>query len=587
MEITTAKIILANLRERIEVDGDGKFRLLGTITQMELDALNFFLSQQPTERHPAPAQPTIPYADTERAKTLASDEASMPAEPLQSTSASEVIVDDAVMLDLSTLSLPESDPNYRVCMDFGTAMSKATFVHDNEDDGMEDIQVLKLGIPGNQEQIDEMMLVSSVFIDTDGALWFGQRAVEQAQFAPEGNNSRMDNIKRALSEENLNEPVSSTFNPTSHRLTYEDIVLAYLTFFTWTINFALFNDIEGPVVARNFKRRFAMPCFPRPNALKVADKLRVMLGEAQILADTFGDDIHNGLPLDNFLSALRKLRSEKRSYSFIEGSVTEPLGVAGSLLSWQSSQDSLALVVDIGAGTSDFSLYRLNVVVNDDGEIVKSAAGEVEGTARGITEAGNHLDKILMALVLKKSGVDASHPKYRNITHALERDIRFHKESLFGPSAEAAITLYTGDPVDVSLEEFLAQPAVKSFEDSLRTTLIDILESAHPDWINWVRANPSRHLTVVLAGGGASLPMVKSLAQGTVTAHGVTIPVAAARSFPDWLRDDYPDLEEHYPRVAVSLGGARRNTITSMGVLKATGISVGGYQLDRFPTRGY
>ena len=469
-------------------------------------------------------------------------------------------------------------------MDYGTAMSKATFVHDGEFDDMEEIHVLKLGIPGDQEQIDEVMLVSSVFLDSKGLLWFGQRAIEQAQVAPEGSNSRMDNIKRALSEDNLGEPVSQTYNPTPHQITYEDIVLAYLTFFTWTINCALLSDVDGHSISGNFKRRFAMPCFPRANARKVESKLKVLLGEAQILADTFGDQIHQGLPLPQFLAALGQLRAEKRSYAFIEFSVTEPLGVAGSLLSWHSSQDSLALVVDIGAGTSDFSLYRLNVVVDDDG--VKSTAGEVDGTARGITEAGNHLDQILLALILRKSGVDGSHPKYRNITHALERDIRFHKESLFGPAAEASLTLYTGEAIDISLSEFLAEPAVISFENSLRTTLTQILDSAHPDWINWVRANPSRNLTIVLTGGGATLPMAKKLAEGTVTAHGVTIQVAAAKAFPEWLREDYPDLEDHYPRVAVSLGGARKNTIQSMGILKSTGIGIGGYQLERFPTRG-
>lgn len=575
MEITAAKIILANLRERIETGGDGKHRLPGIVTQKELDALSFVISGQLDAPTPVSAQPPL-KSDTEQAKPPA------PAVPDARESVDEP--DETVTLDLSTISLPDSDPAYRVCMDFGTAMSKATFVHDGKDDEMEEIHVLKLGVPGDQEQVDDVMLVSSVFIDANGLLWFGQHAVEQAQVAPEGSNSRMDNIKRALSEDNLGEPVSTTYNPTSNQLAYEDIVLAYLAFFTWTINRALLNDVEEPVVSSNFNRRFAMPCFPRPSARKVESKLKVLLGEAQILADTFKDEIHQGLPLSRFLSALNQLRAEKRTYSFIEFSVTEPLGVAGSLLSWRSSQDSLALVVDIGAGTSDFSLYRLNVVVNDDG--IRSTAGEVDGTARGITEAGNHLDKILMALILKKSGVDSSHPKYRNITHALERDIRFHKESLFSPAAEASLTLYTGDAVDVTLDEFLAQPAVRLFEDSLRTTLVEILESAHPDWINWVRSNPSRHLTIVLTGGGATLPMAKKLAEGTVTAHGVTIDVRAAKSFPDWLRADYPDLEDHYPRVAVSLGGARKHTIQSMGVLKATGIGVGGYQLDRFPTRG-
>jgi molecular chaperone HscA len=488
-----------------------------------------------------------------------------------------------VHLDLSTLQLPPIDQPYRVCLDFGTAMSKATFVYDNARDDLEEIQVLMLGVPGDQEQVDEFMLVSSVFIDSEGLLWFGQHAVEQAQATSEGASARMDNIKRALSEGNLGEPVGPSHNPTRYSLTYEDVVLAYLAFFTWTINYALLNDVDEPKVARNFKRRFAMPCFPRAGAQLVRDKLKVLLGEAQVLADTFQEDIHSGLPLSRFLGAIKQLRSEKRSYPFIEDSVTEPLGVAGSLLSWRNGHDSLALVVDIGAGTSDFSLYRLKVTIDEDGAIdrKKTIAGEVDGTARGITEAGNHLDKILQAFILKRSGVDATHANYQNIAHALERDIRNYKEALF-TTGSAYVVLYTGDAVEIALDEFMALEAVSAFEASLRKTLISILESADPAWIDWVRSDASRRLTIVLTGGGATLPMAKRLAEGAVTAHGITIPVAAAKSFPDWLRDDYPDLESPYPRIAVSLGGARKNIISSMGALKTTASGTGNYTLDRY-----
>lgn len=577
MDITTASVILANLRDRIEIGDDGKYRLAGIITSNEVNALEFVLSEFANRILGNPDQPKIVPTKDQRGLSEISDSVAHIFDSAQES-------DELVILDTSTLALPESESSYRVCMDFGTAMSKATFVRDDIGHGMEDIEVLKLGIPGDQELIDEIMLVSSVFIDSEGLLWFGQHAVERAQVAPEGSNSRIDNIKRALSEDNIEETVSTVFNPTSIRLIYEEIVLAYLTFFTWTINCALFSDVKKVAIPRNFRRRFAMPCFPRASARKVESKLKMLLGEAQVLADTFRDGIHTGLSLKDFFSAVKQLRAQKRTYSFVDSSVTEPLGVAGSLLSWRSSQDSLVLVVDIGAGTSDFCLYRLNVVVNESG--VKATAGEVEGTARGITEAGNHLDKILMALILKKSGVDASHPKYRNVTHALERDIRFYKESLFSPMAGVAIPLYTGEMIDVTLDEFLAEPAVKLFENSLRSTLIEILESAHRDWIDWVRSNPSRRLTIVLTGGGATLPMAKELAVGYVTAHGITIPVAPAKSFPDWLRTDYPDLESHYPRVAVSLGGARKNTLHSIGVLRATGIGLGGYQLERAPLTG-
>lgn len=577
MDVAKARIILGNLRERIEIGDDGKFRLSGVITQNELNALELLSSDVPPQQAPRLEAANLLHTSTPP------PESNVIAFP-SGTTADAVEPEEAVELNLSTLYLADADSSYRVCMDFGTAMSKATFVKDDAN-GFEHVQVLHLGVPGDQEQIDEIMLVSSVFIDGDGLIWFGQRGVEQAQLAPEGKNLRMDNIKRALSEGVLGEPVPFAFNPTSEDLTNEDVVLAYLSFFTWAVNQSLKQEVDAIDVSRNFARRFAMPCFPRANAKIVESKLKVLLGEAQILADTFEHRMNSGIPLKSFLNACRELRSHSRIYSFIECSVTEPLGVAGSLLSWNASQDSLALVVDIGAGTSDFSLYRLNVVVDEDGEIVNASAGEVDKTARGITEAGNHLDKLLLGHILMKAGVSSSDPKFKVITHDLERSIRDYKESLFNGGV-AAVTLKNGDSIEVTLEEFLALDTVRAFEESLRTTLVETLESSHPDWIEWVRASASRYLTVVLTGGGAMLPMAKKLTEGFVTAHGIRIPVIAAKPFPDWLSKDYPDLEDHYSRIAVSLGGARQNTISSMGVLRSTGIGIGGYRLDRFQSRG-
>lgn len=583
MNSTTAKVLLANLRERIEIGTDGKFRLSGILTQKELDALDFFIADHDSTA----ALPSVVAAPSPQAPAAFKES---PIEPVEAEHPTPKVEPETspepepdITLDLSSVELPDSSTDHRVCLDFGTAMSKATFVHD--DDDIEDIRVLKLGIPGDQEQIDENMLVSSVFIDANGLLWFGQKAVEQSVAVTEGEHARMDNIKRALSEGNLDEPLDAKFNPTRQRLTYEDIVLAYLSFFTWTINNALQVEESDIAIASNVHRRFAMPCFPRANARVVEAKLKVLLGEAQILADTFGHTIHQGLPLPHFLAALQQLRAEPRSYPFIEGSVTEPLGVAGSLLSWKTKHDSLTLVVDIGAGTSDFSLYRLHVADGPDGRI-RASAGEVDGTARGITEAGNHLDKILMAYILKRSGVNASHPRYINITHALERDIRQHKEELFTTGA-VVVVLYTNETVEISLADFMALDAVKAFEQSLRATLETILNDADREWIEWVRINPTRLLTIVLTGGGATLPMVKKLAEGTVTAHGITIRVAAAKSFPNWLQEDYPDLEEAYPRIAVSLGGARKNIIRPMSSpLTTTASGIGGHTLSRFPISG-
>ncbi|UOV04137.1 hypothetical protein MUU75_13445 [Pseudoxanthomonas mexicana] len=579
MDINAAKVVLANLRERIEPGADGRHRLEGIITKRELEAFDFLLGNAPGSVSISPAlspeieNPAHPIVVPPRV------------EPVPESSF-EPIPFEEVTVDLSTLDLPESDTSYRVCLDFGTAMSKATFVHDNDVADFEEIHVLRLGIPGDQEEVNEVMLLSSIFVDPEGRIWFGHHAVEQEHASSEGGGMRLDNIKRWLSEGNLSTPVDAIYNPTTYEITYEDLVLAYLTFFTWTVNRALAEDVPEKDVRRNFYRRFAMPCFPRANAKQVEQKLNTLLGEAQILADTFWDDIHNGLPLGRFLSAVEQLRAGRHGYPFIGGSITEPLGVAGSMLSWRTDADSLALVVDIGAGTSDFSLYRLHVTVDDEGEVVKAktAAFEVDSSAKGITEAGNHLDNILKALILNRVGITPAHPKFNNISYRIERNIRTHKEDLFN-TGSVFVVLDTGETVDIKLDEFLNHDAVKAFENSLRQTMIEILESVNPDFIDWVRMDAKRRLTIVLTGGGATLPMARKLASGDVMINGSSITVAEAQAFPTWLKQDYPDLESPYPRIAVSLGGARKNVILPKGVARSTGTGI-VHTLERFQTKG-
>ncbi|PTR33646.1 molecular chaperone HscA [Luteibacter sp. OK325] len=582
MDFATARVILSNFRDRIEVDSEGRFRLEGRITEKELAALDLLIRGVATSVDTSDA--LLPSV-AERDASVRSDGIGVAPVLVADPARPETVVD--VEVDLSTLALPEAKSEYRVCLDFGTAMSKATFVNDNEEANFEEIRVLRLGIPGNQEEIDEVMLVSSLFVDDSSRIWFGQNAVEQAESSPDGPRSRLDNIKRWLSEGNLGTPVDRDHNPTGCEITYEHLVLAYLTFFTWTVNRALLSDAADLTVPRNFNRRFAMPCFPRANAKVVEQKLKSLLGEAQVLADTFDQEVDKGLDLGRFIAAVNQLRATKRDYPFITASLTEPLGVAGSMLSWRSTYDALALVVDVGAGTSDFSLYRLSVVLDDEGDVdtARATAMEVDKSARGITEAGNHLDKILKGLVLRRSGVTSEHPKFINISYDLERNIRSYKESLF-TTGSAYIVLYSGEAIEVTLEEFLDQGAVREFETSLQRTMVELLEAVNPEFMTWIRVNPRRNLTVVLTGGGAGLPMARKLARGSVMVNGSLIPVAAAQAFPAWLQQDYPDLEDHYGRIAVSLGGARKNVIQARGVATTTGSGLGGHRLESFPTRG-
>lgn len=558
-----ASNLLRNLLERIEQGSDGKFRLGGVITPQELSALGALIDG------------------------YMSGESKGPARDYGNESPTEATTSREVTLNLRAVEMAPASINARLCLDFGTAMSKATLVVDESEQGFEEIRVLRLGIPGDQEEIDEVMLISSVFIDQAGLLWFGKAALDRAQLVDDAStHTRIDNIKRWLSEGNLDTAVEGIHNPTSLSVTYADLILAYLSFFTWAVNRAC--DLEaGLDIPANVIRRFALPCFPTRQSTAVAGSLRQMLGEAQILADSFGDEIANGLSLQEFVSTAAALRSDQRRYSFVDQEISEPLGVAGSLISWKAPIDALALVIDVGAGTSDFSLYRLAMLADEAGtvDVTTAVAAQVEGSSFGITEAGNHLDHLLKAHILRRAGIDSSHLSFRIISYDIERDIREWKETLFSQGS-VLISLREGDPFEVIQSEFEAEEAVEKFSGSLQSTVNRVLASVDQSWIDRVRRSRTGQITVVLTGGGAKLPMVQALASTAATVRGVDVPLALAIPFPGWLSEDYPELEESYPRIAVSLGGARKNVVNSIGLVNATAGDVGGHILGAFPTRG-
>ncbi|MDF1822258.1 MAG: hypothetical protein P1U64_11820 [Alcanivoracaceae bacterium] len=556
MEEIEARILLKNLVKRIKKDGDG-FRLDGPLTDDEFEALNYAVGALGGE------PPGAPVASM---KVLTTPEGEGPSQRVNDDSSgariegSEISVNDAskepsVYLHMSALELSPAPSDRRVCMDFGTAMSKVTFIRDiNEARDFEEIDVLTLGIPGDQEEISETMLVSSVYIDLEGQLHFGNEAVQYSQLeGQDGSRQRIDNVKRFLSEEGLESQVSHVFNPTDIAVTYGDMVLAYLTYLTWAVNQCL-EDFGEPA---NTMRRFALPCFSGVKAKNAEKVMREMLGQAQVLSDTFGDKLPSGLSLNDFSSAAKAVREIDLKCDFIKEEVTEPLGAAGSILSWHedmNSFQSLVMVIDVGAGTSDFSMFKMGYDRNNK----KSHAAPVARSSRGITEAGNHLDKLLKGLILREAGVDSNHEYWINIQGKLELELRDYKERLF-IDGSVTVPLFNNQIVTIELSEFMSLPQVQAFSESLRQTRDDILNDINESFIHGA---PRDVLSIALTGGGASLPMVKALAEGSVLVKGKQLSLVQTKDFPEWLAEEYYDLESDYSRIAVSLGGARKSIIT-------------------------
>lgn len=585
MELIEAKILLKNLLNRVDTQEDGTRQLTGVLTADELDALQIALELFDGSPSVEPQQQTIKPSslpikpETSPALNFITEEDQPDNEEAKVVKLQAAMLEPRFALDLSSLSLPSPPTDVRLCLDFGTAMSKATLVQDNNDTESEEIHVLQLGLPGDQEEISKVMLVSSVYIDNEGRLWFGKVAVDRSMHeCVDGTRQRLDNIKRRLSEDGWNEIVGQRFNPTDTAITHGDMVLAYLMFLTWAVNGCLV-ELDLP---RNLPRRFAMPCLSGEKGRQTVDRLKKLVGEAQVLADTFYSTLKNGIPLFQFIAAVSELRQEKRNYPYVAADITEPLGVAGSIMSWKAEVDMLIMVVDVGAGTSDLSLNRIHFSPGND----KNIAIEIPGSSKGLTEAGNYLDRALIELIVKKSGVTSEDPMWINIRGQLELQIRDYKESLFNDKF-VFVNLMNGAEVDIELDEFLALEPVQKFGESLRKSMVNILKSIDQSWVNWIRKDPRRNLVVALTGGGAELPMVKALVEGPMEVNGIDLPVAQALPFPKWLRELDANLETDYPRVAVSLGGARKRLLERGHAARITaGDIIGTPTLDGYYQKG-
>lgn len=526
MDTYEARILLRNLLQRIEEDEKG-FRLSGCLTKEEIEALEIALSALGVSEE-------IPQRE---AGVITDDHETVSAYP-------------EVQLNLRSCSAPIPE-DVRICLDFGTAMSKATLVNDTGKD--EGIEVLPLGAEADQKSSD-YLLMSSVYIRNDGILAFGESAIDWSyQESPDGSRQRLDNIKRRLSEGGWEDVLEKTYNPTTTDVTYGNMVLAYLTYLTWITNQCLKNLGYGDGV---LSRRFALPALPSTEEREAATRLREIIGKSQLLADTFGADLATGIPLDHFMSAVRSLDGRRLNYAFVDKHLSEPAGVAASMLSWTTSQSNLVLIVDIGAGTSDLGLYRLHVdPTNQNSQFL-----EVEGSTRTLKQAGNYLDRLLIEYILKKGGIELHDINAKALRGRLNLGIRDYKETLF---AEGSVSILEGNlEINIEMDEFASLEQVKKFTVSLKGEMTGILESIdeswYESWLGWVRADPRRTLTVMLTGGGASLPMIQELVGETLSIGGRELRVSRALPRPMWLDDVSLPAEIEYSRVAVSLGGARQ-----------------------------
>ncbi len=512
MDDHQARALLENLLDRMSSDP----RLQQLVTHREADALRRILKEETRE----PRDPPSTLVEAQ------------PAEPQ---------------------ALPEHaayEGNMHLCLDFGTAMSKA-FAWDRERDRP---MMLEIGRVAG-EAGSPLILQSVLFVTHDGIVHFGQAAFNAASAANPDIRRSFRSIKDLLTvgqPETLLQPLDQKCNPTETLLTNKDAITLYFAFLTDVALVTL--EAAGESNVRRIPRSYTKPVFDESRDSWATDLLTQCATVGQLLADEFSGRWMEGIPIDDIRAALNRLSplaSELRHDLILEtGILPEPVAAFVSRC-WHYDPSDRArrifMVIDVGAGTTDFAMFA---EVDEDG---KMTVAPISGSVSTVRYAGDMIDNLLHRHLLQLGGVKEDHPQYRHLAADLHREIRLIKEDLF-VRGTVSRSLVNDVPVMTDLDTFQATDEMQKLRAEMRNKFVAVLENVDPSWLTL------GDLPVFFTGGGAGLPLVTDLANGQTIVVGKNwVTPRAARSYPNWLDDEYHDVEAirpDYQQLAVCIGGA-------------------------------
>ena len=447
-----------------------------------------------------------------------------------------------------------------LCIDFGTAKSKAfaaTFAGNGDEPELHEIG---LGRKDNDIDGSAYTVASSVWISDDGLVFAGSEALRRSMesFQPDGKRKRLDSLKQHLSHTGIEQKLGLrkldlNANPTGVDLTYEDVITFFLGYLT---------DLAAPDISipwsRNVKRRFTIPAWSASQRAWAGPALARYVARAQLLADTFRGQWKQGIPADE----LKRINVEAAQHDealkcLLDGSEQEgsyPLGLleplaAGSGRVWTDrAARNLVFVVDVGAGTTDYSLFW----VTQDARIDRRTAFPILPGGEAIRMAGDNLDEILLLELLSKVHGGLTSSMRGNIEVDLRlRGLRRLKEQMF-INGRLELTLVNDQSVSIEAAEFLQHEQVRGLGVQVEKAITRFFSSVNPSW----QAATERPL-IVLTGGGANLPMIKDLQKKPWEIGGGKLVFKPARDVPEFVADTFDtDFQREYPQLAVAIGGA-------------------------------
>lgn len=432
---------------------------------------------------------------------------------------------------------------FHLCLDFGTAMSKA-FAWDKESDTP---VPLKIAVAAGEPSSSPYVLNSTIFIAKDERVFFGQSAVSHAAATNPERHQAFQSLKDILTVGPMTESehIPDVYNPTDHPISLRDAIALYLAFLTDSALLALQEDYNEH--SRNVSRSFTKPVFDKERDEWATKLLTDCASVAQVLADRFSGRWSDGIPLIELLTVIATTTKSNNQLVVNSAILSEPVAAfVGRIRNVEPGHQErhLMMVVDVGAGTTDFAMYAR---FEHEGEV---RLCRIKDSVTTIRVAGDVIYSALLDFFLEQADSTEGQTRLGAIRADLQRDIRLLKEELF---INKVVTrqLVNDMKVTATFEEFKACPAMIRFQERIHKKFHEVLSGVDPSW------SALRSLHVFFTGGGAALPMVTSLAiKPSIEISGRVVDLVGVMQPPSWLERECEEVVDAYAQLAVSIGGA-------------------------------
>lgn len=443
--------------------------------------------------------------------------------------------------------ISEDDPDARICVDFGTATSKASLCAPQRT-GAAPAQLVHPLPLGQIAGEDNPFLVHSALMFDGGRILFGGAALTRAR-DPDAATDPLQSFKTFLAardpEATLRSRLRRNIDP-SGRFSQRDALVLYTAYLTRLTERAVLaqRHLHPRLLTR--PRRFAFPRW-RPNSAANAFLVGVF-DDAAAAAAQFGDALCDPGGIE--AAAARHVLDNARlrpGDGRIEGGVFEAQAAAECHLAYGGDAPRHMLVFDMGAGTTD-----ITAVERTRGGGGREGWREIGGERATLSLACDEVDRLMLAVFIDRAGSERRRGAHDKFWRRLALNARGLKERLFRDGVCEAH--YEGRRIVVRTQDLMKDRTFRAFRHSLadayQVSLSRVAKRAADDGADTVG--------VILAGGGAMLPFVQQMASHARPSVSRIRRVDVRPLVPAWAHHDSfgADLAPIFPQIAISIGGA-------------------------------